>query len=60
MGAKWDLLLFGLLIAGINLLGFLALLVGLFATYSTSMVAIAFVYRSLLARREAAQAPVTA
>ena len=60
MGAKWDLFLFGLLVAGINLLGILALLVGLFATYSTSMVAIAFVYRKLLARTEAAQAPVVA
>jgi uncharacterized membrane protein len=54
MGAKWDLFLFGLLILGINLLGFLALLIGLFATIPTSMVAIAYVYRKLLAQAEVA------
>ena len=56
MGAKWDLFLFGLLLAGINLLGALALLVGLFATIPTSLVAGAHVYRTLLARAEASQA----
>ncbi len=54
MGAKWDLFLFGLLIAGINILGFLALVIGLFATIPTSMVAIAYVYRKLLSQTEVA------
>jgi uncharacterized membrane protein len=60
MGAKWNLLLFALLVTGINMLGALALLIGLFATIPTSMVAYAFVYRRLLARTDAAQPPVTA
>lgn len=55
MGAKWDLFLFALLIIGINILGFLALVIGLFATIPTSMVAIAFVYRKLLAQAEVAK-----
>jgi len=54
-GAKWDLLLLGLLLAGINLLGALALLIGLFATVPTAMVATAFAYRKLAALREAAR-----
>jgi uncharacterized membrane protein len=54
MGTKWDLFLFGLLIIGINILGLLALVIGLFATIPTSMVAIAFVYRKLLAQAEVA------
>ena len=56
MGAKWDLFLFCLLLVGINLLGALALLIGLFATIPTSLVAGAHVYRTLLARAEASQA----
>lgn len=55
-GAKWDLFLFGLLIIGINILGLLALVIGLFATIPTSMVAIAFVYRKLSAQAEVATA----
>ena len=55
MGAKWDLFLFALLIIGINILGLLALVIGLFATIPTSMVAIAFVYRKLLAQAEVAK-----
>lgn len=46
-GAKWDLFLFGLLLMGINLLGALCLMLGLFASIPISMVAAAFVYRSL-------------
>ncbi|MDH7499265.1 MAG: DUF975 family protein [candidate division NC10 bacterium] len=46
-GAKWDLFLFGLLLLGVNLLGALALLIGLFATIPASMVAMAYVYRML-------------
>lgn len=47
-GVKWDLFLFGLLLVLINLLGALCLLIGLFATVPTTMVAMAFVYRKLL------------
>jgi len=46
--AKRTLLLFGLLSGLINLLGVLLLLVGLFATVPTIMMAKAFVYRKLL------------
>jgi len=51
-GNVWGLFIFGLLLVGINLLGALSLLVGLFATVPTTMVAFAFVYRKLLARIE--------
>jgi len=54
--AKWDLFVFGLLLGGINLLGALFLLVGLFATVPTAMVAMAFVYRKLLTQKEKIQA----
>jgi uncharacterized membrane protein len=54
-GAKGDLFLLGLALAGINLLGALALLIGLFATVPTAMVATAFAYRKLAALRGAAQ-----
>jgi len=47
-GAKWTLLFFGLLAGSINLLGALLLLVGLFATVPTTMMAEAFIYRKLL------------
>jgi uncharacterized membrane protein len=60
-GAKWNLFLLVLLLAGINLLGALALVVGLFATIPTTVVAVAFVYRRLLAQLEAsASAPAQA
>lgn len=58
-GVKWNLFLFGLLLAGINLLGVLALFIGLFATIPTSMVATAFVYRKLLIQTESVQISVT-
>mgnify|MGYP001580926209 CR=1 FL=1 len=54
-GAKWDLFIFGLLLGLINLLGALCLLVGLFATIPTTIVAMAFVYRKLLAQTEIVQ-----
>jgi len=41
---------FGFVLAGINILGTLALLIGLFATIPTTMVATAFVYRKLLSQ----------
>ena len=55
-GAKWDLFLFDILLMLINLLGAICLLIGLFATIPTTMVAMAFVYRKLLAQIEVAQA----
>ena len=59
-GAKGNLFLFALVLAGINMLGALALVIGLFATIPTSIVAVGFVYRRLLARAAAGPAPVTA
>lgn len=58
-GVKWDLFVFFLALVGINLLGALALLVGLFATIPTTMVAAAFVYRRLLTQTEIAPASET-
>lgn len=49
-GVKWNLFLFGLLLGLINILGFLALFVGLLVTVPLSMVANAYVYRKLLAQ----------
>ena len=51
-GHKWNLFVFYLMLAGINLLGALCLLVGLFATIPTTMIANAFVYRKLLVQVE--------
>jgi len=50
MGAKWRLLGFGIVCALINLLGLFCLIVGIFATYPTVLVASALVYRQLLAQ----------
>jgi uncharacterized membrane protein len=50
MGVKWDLFGFGILCALINFLGLLCLVVGIFATWPTVMVAYALVYRQLLAQ----------
>jgi uncharacterized membrane protein len=47
-GAKWDLFMLVLLLILINLLGALCLVIGLFATVPTTMMAYAFVYRKLL------------
>ena len=52
---KWDLFLFQILLGLINLLGVLAFIIGLFATLPTTALAIAFVYRKLLAQTEFAQ-----
>jgi uncharacterized membrane protein len=54
-GAKWDLFLLGILLVLINILGALALLVGLFITIPTTMIANAFVYRKLLSQVETFQ-----
>lgn len=47
-GAKWNLFLFGWLLFFVNLLGVLALLIGLLVTIPVTMLASAFVYRQLL------------
>ena len=54
MGAKWDLLGFGFIIFIINLLGVLCLVIGIFATIPTTMVATALVYRRLLSQTKKA------
>ena len=46
-GVRWNLFVFGLLVIGLNILGAIALLIGLIATIPTSMVATAYVYRKL-------------
>ncbi len=51
-GVKWDLFILSIVLMVINLLGLLCLLVGLFATIPTTMIATAFVYRKLLAQTE--------
>ena len=56
-GVKSDLFLFGILLGLINFLGAVFLIIGLFATIPATMVAMAFVYRKLLAQTETAQAP---
>ena len=56
-GTKWNLFLLESLLGLINLLGVLCLIVGLFATMPTTMVAQAFVYRKLLSYVENPQVP---
>jgi uncharacterized membrane protein len=58
-GAKMDLFLFGLLLLGINIVGALCCLIGLFATIPITMVALAYVYRTLRAHIEAPPMPGT-
>jgi uncharacterized membrane protein len=48
MGVKWQLFGFGIVCGLINLLGLFCLIVGIFATYPTVLVASALVYRQLL------------
>jgi len=55
-GIKWDLFVFSLMLLGINLLGALFLLVGLFVTLPVSWVALAFIYRKLLVQAEIVEA----
>ena len=50
MGVKWQLFGFGILCGLINYLGLLCLIVGIFATYPTVLVAQALVYRHLMAQ----------
>lgn len=49
-GARWSLFVFGLILAVLNVIGALAVLVGLLATIPTSMLAFAYVYRKFLAK----------
>ena len=50
MDVKWQLFGFGIICGLINILGLLCLIVGIFATYPTVIVAYALVYRQLLAQ----------
>ena len=59
MGAKWDLLGFCFVVFIINLLGMVCLIIGLFATVPTTMVAIALIYRKLLSQTESPQPQAT-
>ena len=47
-GATWDLAMFSVLLMLINMLGLLALVVGLLITAPISLLAMAFIYRKLL------------
>lgn len=46
-GHAWDLLLFNVASVGVNILGIIALVVGVFATVPTTIIAHAHVYRKL-------------
>ncbi|HVT00976.1 MAG TPA: DUF975 family protein [Patescibacteria group bacterium] len=46
-GQKWNLFLLGLMLLGLNVLGALALLVGLFVTIPATIMAEAYVFRKL-------------
>lgn len=46
-GVKWDLFFFMIILAGINILGFLALGIGIFFTIPLSTLAMVYVYRRL-------------
>ena len=54
MGARWDLLGFWFVVSIISLLGVLCLVIGIFATIPTTMVATALVYRRLLSQTKKA------
>lgn len=51
-GNKWQLFLLGILLGLINLLGVLALVVGLLISIPTTMLAQAYVYRKLLSQEK--------
>lgn len=50
-GVKWELFVFGLILMGLNLLGTLALLVGLLWTFPATQIASAYIFRRLSGRR---------
>ena len=56
---KWKLLGFGLILACINILGVMCLIIGVFATIPTTLLAFAYAYRKLLSQTEIAQPPQT-
>lgn len=58
-GALYDLILFWLVVLGVNLLGLMALGVGLFLTIPTTMVATAWVYRELARQTPVPEIPPT-
>jgi uncharacterized membrane protein len=58
-GAKMDLFLFWLVLVGINIVGVLCCLIGVFATIPITAVALAYVYRALLGYSEAPPLPET-
>jgi hypothetical protein len=53
---KWKLFGFGIVLAVINIVGAICLLVGLFVTIPTTLLAYSSVYRKLLSQTESAQA----
>ena len=53
-GIKWKLILFCLALGGLNLLGAIALGVGLLVTIPTSLMAYVYVYRALRDRGDVA------
>ena len=55
--ARWEVLVFDLLVTAITVLGLLALLVGLFLALPLTMIATAFVYRRLLAQSPQLERP---
>jgi uncharacterized membrane protein len=57
-GVRWEVFAFGLAAIGVNILGAIALGVGLFVTIPLTAVAAAKVYRVLVARAEARGRPV--
>lgn len=59
LGQKWRLLEFAVVIAGVNLLGALALGFGLLITVPTTWIAAAFVFRKLQAGAETIDLPPT-
>ena len=56
---RWKLLGFGILLMLINYLGLIVLIVGLFATVPTTMLAHAWVYRKLLDQSESGESQVS-
>lgn len=57
---KWKLFGFGIVLAVINIVGAICLLVGLFVTIPTTLLAYSSVYRKLLSQTESAQASAVA
>jgi len=52
-GNKWQLFLFGLVLIGLNLVGLLALVVGLLVTVPVTWIAVTHAYRTLASQAEA-------